>query len=195
MKISFWLVAVGAILSSIAAAGINSLKDTTLVILFLVGLGIAVLGGFIRKLEVKSQLKEVEEQGEHAPVSTLEEILTRVEKIVNSDVLKEDSDPSPEKLQELMNEIESISMDVILPFMERKELLTEKWGLANYAQFAIEFAYGERYLNRSYSALIDQYLMEAKKSLEIAQKFFKKSLDMVRSWEERKLNESSGQSS
>ena len=70
-------------------------------------------------------------------------------------------------------------MDLILPLMERKELLREKWGAEKFARFSIEFAYGERYLYRAYSALIDDYKGEAIKSLGISKEHISEALKIA----------------
>jgi len=177
VKVSFWIVSIGAIISSLAAAGINSVRDTTLIGIFTLGIILALVGGYLRKGELKAEADTLEEMGVLKPIDTLKNILSEIERAERT--LKNGEDES--SLKEAMNVIEGISMDLILPLMERKELLKEKWGPEKFARFSIEFAYGERYLNRAFSALIDDYVGEAVRSLEISKEHIGEALKVAES--------------
>jgi hypothetical protein len=53
----------------------------------------------------------------------------------------------------------------------------KKYGIQNFSEFFEHFSHGERYLNRSWSALVDKHPQESLKSFQISQKYFEHALE------------------
>lgn len=62
-------------------------------------------------------------------------------------------------------------------FADNREVMKTTFGLAGFAAVMSEFASGERFLNRVWSAAADGYMEEAWRSLQTSQRFFHAALD------------------
>jgi hypothetical protein len=62
-------------------------------------------------------------------------------------------------------------------FADNREVMKTTFGLAGFAAVMSEFASGERFLNRVWSAAADGYMEEAWRSIQTSQRFFHKALE------------------
>ncbi len=74
---------------------------------------------------------------------------------------------------DLRHRIDDQFMPAIGEFVEARETIADTWGLQVYADMMSDFAAGERYLNRVWSASTDGYLDEAHAYLERSQEQFR----------------------
>jgi len=65
-------------------------------------------------------------------------------------------------------------------FVDARESIAHRYGLAAYGDVMTRFAAGERYLNRVWSASADGYIDEVNEYLEKAKDQFTDSLDLIR---------------
>ena len=191
MKLSSILVVLGTIISTIAAAGINkplmASKNVPLLLLFTLGMIALIASTFFRKRELKAEVEKLESTGILDPEGVTKEITDRLKALLDrvNSLETSGADKKVEKAEEafwldVRDEVERILLEVILPLMDMKELLKEKLGAERYGEFAVEFAYGERYLNRAWSAITDEYYWEAKESITEALDGFKRALDTLK---------------
>lgn len=104
-----------------------------------------------------------------------------------------DEDHSPVRLLTKINEtlagldkdethlatIEAVQK-ICLELSYQRQAYMRAHGLAGFASFFEPFSHGERYLNRSWSTLIDRCPEESLKSLNRARNYFQKALDAAR---------------
>lgn len=62
-------------------------------------------------------------------------------------------------------------------FADNREVMKRTFGLEGFAAVMSEFASGERFLNRVWSAAADGYMEEAWRSLKTSQRFFRAALE------------------
>lgn len=62
-------------------------------------------------------------------------------------------------------------------FADGRQLLVNRYGTAVFAAVMTEFASGERYMNRAWSASADGYVDEVEKSLNYARRFFEAAVN------------------
>jgi len=94
------------------------------------------------------------------------------------DVLVEQSDALFEQrddvdVYDFRHRIDDDFVGPISDFVEARETVGDTWGLQAYADLMSEFAAGERYLNRVWSASTDGYIDEAHTFLERARDQFR----------------------
>ncbi len=89
------------------------------------------------------------------------------------------SDRSGEKLFDVCKRIDGECMDPINNFVDAREAISARFGLAKYAEMMDSFALGERALNRAWCASADGYIDEVNLCLERAEKHLGKALAVV----------------
>ncbi len=192
MRLSSVLVTIGTVISSIATAGISkelfkagvgAVLGNGLMWAFIVGIGIILFGGYVRRGELKQEVERLEELGILDPVKVLKDLTDKLESILERrDKIQEAGYTEVYNemgWDDIRAELDEIIMEKIMPLMERRELLREKFGAELYGRFAVEFAYAERYLNRAWSAITDGYYHEARACIEQALGGFRKALQII----------------
>jgi uncharacterized membrane protein YeaQ/YmgE (transglycosylase-associated protein family) len=76
--------------------------------------------------------------------------------------------------------IDELFLDDLAGFIEARESIAHRYGLTAYGQVMSNFAAGERYLNRVWSASADGYMDEVNAYIEKARTQFTESLSSVR---------------
>ncbi len=79
--------------------------------------------------------------------------------------------------------VEQILEQTVLPFAEARQKLFDRLGMRVGADLLVTAAYGERMLNRSWSAAADGHLVEARSSFREATQAFDEAAAMVPSME------------
>ena len=82
----------------------------------------------------------------------------------------------PENIEPEQKIIERIQ-SICLQMADERFIYIQKYGIQNFSEFFESFSHGERYLNRSWSALVDKHLEESKVSFQISQKYFEHALE------------------
>lgn len=124
---------------------------------------------FMYKKEENEPADGAQEERENNPKKLLEEILYYINEI---DFKKMDE-------EDLQDKIELIQSYQILPFVKNKNELSKKLSISDFTSVFAPFATGERYLNRSWSALVDGYKEESEKSLNISKENFKEAYEQI----------------
>ena len=98
------------------------------------------------------------------------EMLTQIQQNIASHVeeMKGMEESTAEERQRFIAFIDDIKLNKIDVMVEARTLLEVKYGVAGYASVFGPFSRSERYLNRTWAALVDAHWPEAKKSMETA---------------------------
>lgn len=89
------------------------------------------------------------------------------------------ADRSGQKLFDVCQRIDAECMDPINAFVDAREAMIAKRGLATYAEMMDSFALGERALNRAWCASADGYIDEVNLCLDRAERHLGKALAVV----------------
>ncbi len=103
---------------------------------------------------------------------SLKELLDRVAAINTSD-------REGDKLFDVSKRIDDECMEPINAFVEAREAMIHRFGLASYASLMDSFALGERALNRAWCAAADGYIDEVNLCLDRAQNHLGAALAIV----------------
>lgn len=74
--------------------------------------------------------------------------------------------------EDVLERIDGRCVPVIAEFVDGREVISHRYSAKVYADVMTEFASGERYLNRAWSAAADGYVDEVEKSLKLSTNFF-----------------------
>jgi hypothetical protein len=80
----------------------------------------------------------------------------------------------------MRHRIDELFIDDIDKFVDARESIAHRYGLAAYGEVMGSFAAGERYLNRVWSASADGYIDEVNAYLEKTREQFVDSLEKIR---------------
>lgn len=75
--------------------------------------------------------------------------------------------------QDVIERIQSICLQMA----DERFAYIQKYGIQKFSEFFEHFCHGERYLNRSWSALVDKHQEESLSSFQTSQKYFEHSLE------------------
>ncbi len=152
------------------AAGVKW-PDTVAV--FLLGALVSAIGVFLwRQAKAKEREANLSGGGEGvdpferlakciAPLSALEATLANIE-----------GEP-------LCNKVDEILQGYVLPMAETRQTITDKLGMNRGAELLVLLSYGERMLNRTWSAAADEHTPEAHSSLKEAVAAFREAQKFV----------------
>ena len=110
-----------------------------------------------------------------ASMGKLEEALARiVDNITRLDAEKDGLD-----VYAVHHRIDELFMTDLDSFVDNRETIGHAFGLQTYADVMTQFATGERYLNRAWSASTDGYIDEVKTCLTRARDQFTQALELL----------------
>lgn len=159
-KVLFFAGAIVAIASGAKMPGAGDTYPDT-ISLFVLGLIVSIAGNFLwHRTERAIVLAEMEEHKNDTtanPMSLLKQISQAI------DGLQKQIDNMTES--EVMKKIDDIHAELIHAFVEKRKVMTDVLGQEKAAEILLEVAYGERMLNRTWSAVSDGHFPEAKHSL------------------------------
>jgi uncharacterized protein YutE (UPF0331/DUF86 family) len=116
---------------------------------------------------------------EHHVAANIETVEGSLERIAaNIETLNADKDSID--TYDMRHRIDERFVDDLERFVEARESIAHRYGLAAYGNVMSSFAAGERYLNRVWSASADGYVDEVNAYLEKANAQFAESLTLVR---------------
>ncbi|MCO4782632.1 MAG: hypothetical protein KC646_09950 [Candidatus Cloacimonetes bacterium] len=75
--------------------------------------------------------------------------------------------------QDIIEKIQSICLQMA----DERFAYIQKYGIQKFSEFFEHFSHGERYLNRSWSALVDNHHQESLESFQTSQKYFEHALE------------------
>jgi len=111
-----------------------------------------------------------------ANIETVEGSLQRI--AANLDKLN--ADKHSINTYDMRHEIDKLFMDDLEQFIDARQSIVHRYGLAAYGEIMSSFAAGERYLNRVWSASADGYIDEVNEYLEKAKDQFGESFALIR---------------
>ncbi len=116
---------------------------------------------------------------EHHVASRIETVENSLEKIATN-IKKLNAEKHTINTYDMRHRIDELFIDDLEMFVDARESIAHRYGLAEYGQVMSSFAAGERYLNRVWSASADGYIDEVNAYLDKAQAQFVESHDKVR---------------
>jgi hypothetical protein len=170
-SVGFLMVTVGFI-----AAALASVVDENVVrwLWYIPALGLGVAGIVLIKVEHARQSKT-----EHHVAARIETVDSSLERIATN-INKLNADKDSINTYDMRYRIDELFMDDIDSFVDARESIAHRYGLAAYGEVMSMFAAGERYLNRVWSASADGYIDEVNTYLEKAREQFSESLSKIR---------------
>ena len=116
---------------------------------------------------------------EHHVAANIEAVEGSLQRIAtNIDKLNAEKDTID--TYDMRHRIDDLFVDDLETFVDARESIAHRYGLAAYGEVMSSFAAGERYLNRVWSASADGYIDEVNEYLEKAKDQFHESLDLLR---------------
>lgn len=141
--------------------------------LYFSALAIGIVGiVFIRK---KGPPSEEDDKKSEAGVDILRSSLTTLNQNIN-ELAKTQEDRSP---NEIVQYIDDKLTDPFGEFADSRKAMVDQFGLQVYADVMTQFASGERFTNRAWSAAADGYVDEVRSSLERAQSHLQLANDLL----------------
>ena len=111
-----------------------------------------------------------------ANIETIEASLGRI----SANIDKLNADKHSIDTYDMRHKIDALFMDDLEMFVDARESIAHRYGLAAYGEIMGSFAAGERYLNRVWSASADGYIDEVNEYLQKAKDQFADSLAIIR---------------
>ena len=110
-----------------------------------------------------------------ANIETVEGCLARIA----ANITKLNVEKATIDTYEVRHRIDELFAEDLEQFVDARESIAHRYGLAAYGDVMSSFAAGERYLNRVWSASADGYIDEVNEYLEKAKDQFNESLDLI----------------
>ncbi|MBW7989078.1 MAG: hypothetical protein FVQ84_03555 [Planctomycetes bacterium] len=169
--IGFLMVTVGFI-----AAALATVVDESAVswLWYIPALGLGVAGVIAIRVDDARHNKT-----EHHVASRIENVESSLEKIATN-INKLNTDKHSINTYDMRYRIDELFVDDLAMFVDARESIAHRYGMAAYGEVMSTFAAGERYLNRVWSASADGYIDEVNAYLEKAREQFVDSLEKIR---------------
>ena len=165
------MVTVGFITAALAAVVDESVVRW---LWYIPALGLGVVGVAAIKIDVVRHSKT-----EHHVASRIETVESSLEKIATN-INKLNTDKHSIHTYDMRHRIDELFVEDLAMFVDARESIAHRYGLAAYADVMSCFAAGERYLNRVWSASADGYIDEVNTYLDKAREQFVESLEKIR---------------
>ncbi|MGB2862334.1 MAG: hypothetical protein WBC05_03325 [Sedimentisphaerales bacterium] len=124
---------------------------------------------------------------EHHVASRIETVEGSLERIATN-IKKLNSEKHSINTYDMRHRIDELFIEDLEMFVDARESIAHRYGLAVYGEIMSGFAAGERYLNRVWSASADGYIDEVNTYLDKAQEQFSDSLDKIRRFKVAAVN-------
>jgi hypothetical protein len=177
--IGFLMVTVGFL-----AAALASVVDENTVewLWYIPALGLGIAGiVFIRNDHA------IRNKAEHHVAAKIETVDSSLERIA-ANINKLNAEKHSINTYDMRHRIDELFIDDLETFVDARESIAHRYGLAAYGEIMSAFAAGERYLNRVWSASADGYVDEVNAYLDRAQKQFSESLNKIRRFKAEAIN-------
>ena len=167
----FLMVTVGFIAAALATVvDVNAVRWLWYVPALIVGaVGVAAI-----KINDAQQSKT-----EHHVTSRIETVESSLERIATN-IKNLNADKHSINTYDMRYRIDELFIDDLEMFVDARESIAHRYGLAAYGDIMSGFAAGERYLNRVWSASADGYIDEVNAYLDKAQEQFVESIEKIR---------------
>ncbi len=164
-NIAYMLLVAGFLYGSYVAALDDKIVDWRL---FAIAAVIAIAGVIIAKRTSAAEARSgsVLENNRNELNESIANIVRDLDAVTRGDIPKREA---------LRNWIDKTLRDDLRRFAEARESMVHLYGLQTYADIMSEFAAGERYVNRVWSAAADDYDEEAEKYMYRARDQFQKA--------------------
>ncbi len=130
----------------------------------------------VASVQISSRRSRRGAEAVHTSMNELEESLARiVENATKLDDEKETID-----VYDVRHQIDDLFMGDLNIFVENRESIGHAFGLQSYADIMTQFATGERYLNRCWSASTDGYVDEVRTYLTRSREHFVEALEKLK---------------
>jgi hypothetical protein len=169
--LGFLMVTAGFIGASLAAV-VNA--DTVQWLGYIPALALGIAGVVIIKVDQHKHSKT-----EHHVAAKIETVEGSLEKIVTN-IKQLDSDKESIYTYDVRHKIDELFVDDLETFVDARQSIGHRYGLAAYGEVMNSFAAGERYLNRVWSASADGYIDEVNTYIEKAKEQFIESLEKIK---------------
>ena len=169
--IGFLMVTVGFIVASLAAV-----VDVELVRWAWYIPALAVGGAGVGLIRLTYARQTTTEHHVAANIETVESSLAKIA----ANIKQLNDEKYSIETHEMRHRIDVLFVDDLEEFVDARESIAHRYGLAAYGEVMTRFAAGERYLNRVWSASADGYIDEVNEYLEKARDQFTESLDLIR---------------
>jgi hypothetical protein len=124
---------------------------------------------------------------EHHVAARIETVENSLEKIATN-VKSLNAEKHSINTYDMRHRIDELFIDDLELFVDARESIFHRYGLAAYGDVMSSFAAGERYLNRVWSASADGYIDEVNTYLDKAEEQFNESLDKIRQFKSGAVN-------
>jgi hypothetical protein len=173
MKVIAWiLLMLGLVVASLAASRIDDQLGVLALLtdpVFLAGIGSIVVAIVLNRLSVSSKTK-TDPSGKVVFVSAKKNI----EEILGSlNTIAQNRDAVP--LAQVVQQVDALLKNQVFDIVESRISIIQITGYGPYAEFMSDFAIGERFISRSWSAGVDKYKDESLNYVEKAIPFMKKA--------------------
>jgi hypothetical protein len=167
----FLMVTVGFI-----AAALASVIDENAVrwLWYIPSLGLGVAGVILIRVDIARHSKT-----EHHIAARIETVESSLDKIT-ANIKKLNTEKHSINTYDMRHRIDELFIEDLDNFVDARQSIAHRYGLAAYGQVMSSFAAGERYLNRVWSASADGYIDEVNAYLEKAREQFVDSLEQIR---------------
>jgi len=153
-------------------------EDTVKWVWYIPALAAGVLGVAIIRATRARQKKT-----EHHVAANIEAVETTLARIATN-IQKLNVEKDSINTYDMRHRIDELLVDDLSSFVDARESIAHRYGLAAYGEIMSSFAAGERYLNRVWSASADGYIDEVNEYLGKAQDQFAESRQKVRQLKE-----------
>lgn len=141
---------------------------------FLFGLLLVIIGGFMSRKALRDEAMGTGQDGDGVEVVDFGELLNEVTLSIaaHGQEMKSILAPTPGDHERIIAYIDKIKLTSVERLVESRARLQIVHGVAGYAMVFGPFAKGERYLNRCWSALVDDHWPEGTDSMRISAEAF-----------------------
>jgi hypothetical protein len=168
--VGFIMVTLGFIAAALAAV-VD--EDAVRWLWYIPAIGLGVAG--VATIRINDVRQSKTEHHVTANIETVETSLARIAENIN----KLNSDKKSINTYDMRHRIDELFLEDLALFVDARESIAHRYGLAAYADVMSCFAAGERYLNRVWSASADGYIDEVNVYLDKAQGQFVDSLGKI----------------
>jgi hypothetical protein len=173
MKIAAWtLLMLGLVIASLAASRIDDTMGVSALLLdgyFILGIGAIILSIILNRLSVSRASKT--DLSESLVFSNakknIQELLSGLDTIARS--------RHTLPLKQAVEQVDKLLKNQVFDIVESRMSIIQITGYGPYAEFMSDFAIGERFISRSWSAGVDKYPDESFNYVEKAIPFFEKA--------------------
>ena len=164
------MVTVGFIAGSLAAV---VEQDAVRWLWYAPGLVLGIAGAIAIRIDIARHSKT-----EHHVAAGVENVYASLERIA-ANINKLDADKHSINTYDMRFRIDELFLEDLDIFVDARESIAHRHGLAAYGEVMSSFAAGERYLNRVWSASADGYIDEVNTYIEKAREQFSECIEKI----------------